>query len=187
MKKVLNGLIGSSQLPQMDLRKAYNTLEWLFLKAMQVELGFPNNFVGWVMEYISTVSYSLMKNSGLTIFSGQKRFEARGPHGPLPFCDGPLPFYDSHREIQQLELQKQFHFHPRYKRFNLIHMYFANDLLMFCRADMTFIILLQETFHKFSVASGLKATIEKSFIYMVGTSNNLKNDILQVLAYVVGI
>lgn len=47
---------------KIDLRKAYDSLEWPFLKTMLQELGFPSIFVGWIMECLSTVSYSLLVN-----------------------------------------------------------------------------------------------------------------------------
>ena len=65
-------------------------------------------------------------------------------------------------------------------------MCFVDDLLMFCRADMNSISLLQETFDKFSYASGLKANLEKSSIYMAGTNQSIRLEIIQKLGYVEG-
>lgn len=49
----------------MDLRTAYDILDWHFLQEMMVDLGFPHRFVKWIMAYIITVSYSLVINMGL--------------------------------------------------------------------------------------------------------------------------
>ncbi|KAF3642651.1 hypothetical protein FXO37_22401 [Capsicum annuum] len=54
------------------------------------------------------------------------------------------------------------------------------------RADIVSISLLQDSFHKFSCATGLKANLEKSSIYMEGVIGNLKFDILQSLGYMEG-
>lgn len=40
---------------KVDLRKAYDTLKWIFVKAMLTELGFPLKFTNWIMECVSTV------------------------------------------------------------------------------------------------------------------------------------
>ncbi|XP_060195114.1 uncharacterized protein LOC132624337 [Lycium barbarum] len=51
---------------KVDLRKAYDTLEWVFLERVLLDLRFPYKFVKWIMECITTVSYSLLLNGGLT-------------------------------------------------------------------------------------------------------------------------
>ncbi|XP_059292392.1 uncharacterized protein LOC132045832 [Lycium ferocissimum] len=51
---------------KVDLRKAYDTLEWGFLRQMLSTLGFPSKFTHWVMTCVSTVSYSLMLNARVT-------------------------------------------------------------------------------------------------------------------------
>ncbi|XP_021849287.2 uncharacterized protein [Spinacia oleracea] len=47
---------------KVDLRKAYDSLEWPFLTSMLAELGFPNVFIQWIMQCLETVSYSILVN-----------------------------------------------------------------------------------------------------------------------------
>ncbi|XP_019225236.1 PREDICTED: uncharacterized protein LOC109206830 [Nicotiana attenuata] len=58
-----------------------------------------------------------------------------------------------------------------------------DDLLMFCRADIESIRLLQGVFQKFSAASGLQANKDKSFIYMEGVDADEKQAILNTLGF----
>lgn len=88
--------------------------------------------------------------------------------------------------MQQLAKLKLFKFHPRWKRFNLIHMCFADDLLKFCRADKESIVLLKQIFNRFSRASALEENVDKSSIYIVGVNNNQKGEIVQRLGLVEG-
>uniref|UniRef100_A0A803NBD5 Reverse transcriptase domain-containing protein n=1 Tax=Chenopodium quinoa TaxID=63459 RepID=A0A803NBD5_CHEQI len=37
---------------KVDLRKAYNSVLWFFIRDMQEELDFPSRFISWVMECI---------------------------------------------------------------------------------------------------------------------------------------
>lgn len=39
---------------KIDLRKAYDSIEWSFVETMMLELGVPNRMVGWIMTYITT-------------------------------------------------------------------------------------------------------------------------------------
>ncbi|XP_049402279.1 uncharacterized protein LOC125866010 [Solanum stenotomum] len=44
---------------KVDLRKAYDTLEWGFLEKLLSDLGLLAKLVHWIMTCVSTVSYSL--------------------------------------------------------------------------------------------------------------------------------
>ncbi|XP_070006706.1 uncharacterized protein LOC142162167 [Nicotiana tabacum] len=91
------------------------------------------------------------------------------------------------REFSQLALNKDFHFHPRCKRLGVMHVCFADDLFMFCRADLKSIKLLQNAFLKFSRASGLQANPDKSSVYIAGINERMKELILEELGYNEGI
>lgn len=47
---------------KVDLKKAYDSIEWSYLKDVMKELGFPETFVQWVFACVSTVSYSILIN-----------------------------------------------------------------------------------------------------------------------------
>lgn len=50
---------------KVDIRKAYDSLDWYFLERLLIELGFPNKFVVWIMTCIFTVPYFLTIIDGL--------------------------------------------------------------------------------------------------------------------------
>lgn len=58
-----------------------------------------------------------------------------------------------------------YNFHPRCERLNITHMMFADDLVMFSRADVTSVSTIFNAFLKFSKVSGLEANLDKSNIY----------------------
>ncbi|KAL0283744.1 UNVERIFIED_CONTAM: hypothetical protein Sradi_7218900 [Sesamum radiatum] len=47
---------------KVDLRKAYDTVEWDFLKAALTLFGFPERFIQWIAECVTTPSYSVCIN-----------------------------------------------------------------------------------------------------------------------------
>lgn len=65
----------------------------------------------------------------------------------------------------------------------VVHISFVDDLLMFSKAKLKLIHLLQEAFARFSTASGLQASPEKSSLYMVGVKPQQKQELLQALGY----
>lgn len=40
---------------KVDIQKAYDIVDWRFLKQMLEELNFPSRFSNWVMECVSTL------------------------------------------------------------------------------------------------------------------------------------
>lgn len=77
----------SSCLIKVDLRKAYDTMDWCFIKDMLVALGFPYHFVQIVFTCISSASFSLVVNGIQLPPQEAKRGLRQGdPMSPLLFC-----------------------------------------------------------------------------------------------------
>lgn len=76
-----------------------------------------------------------------------------------------------------------FNFHPRCRKLGVTHICFADDLLMFCRADLISVKLLHSAFIAFSKASGLQANPDKSTTYFAGVNTDAKQEILEYLGY----
>ena len=46
-----------------NISKAYDRLEWVFLKKVMERMGFHSRWVGWIMECVQSVTYSALVNS----------------------------------------------------------------------------------------------------------------------------
>ena len=51
---------------KIDLQKAYDRVNWNFLQVVLKNFGFDENFVKWILECVSTVSFELLINGGKT-------------------------------------------------------------------------------------------------------------------------
>ncbi|KAL0411037.1 UNVERIFIED_CONTAM: hypothetical protein Slati_3693400 [Sesamum latifolium] len=72
---------------KIDLRKAYDTVEWGFLTATLKLFNFPTVFIRWVIECVSTASYSSSLNESIHgYFSGTRGFRQRDPLSPNYLC-----------------------------------------------------------------------------------------------------
>ena len=100
-----------SCLLKIDLRKAYNTLDWDFLRDMLIALNFLRKFTEIVMAYVTSTRYSLVINgSPLTIFQAKRGVRQRDPMSPLLFVIGMEYLL---RTLNLASEEPKFKFHPR--------------------------------------------------------------------------
>lgn len=61
MRGQKKGKTGSLAL-KLDISKAYDRVEWVFLRAIMVKLSFPENWINWVMTCVTTPTFSILIN-----------------------------------------------------------------------------------------------------------------------------
>ena len=59
-RKVKGGFVAL----KVDLQKAYNRVNWDFLKTVLFKFGFNGVFVNWIIQCVSSVSFSTLVNGG---------------------------------------------------------------------------------------------------------------------------
>lgn len=67
---------------KMDMSKAYDQVEWIFLEKIMLKMGFDQRWVQWIMECISPISYSVIVNGEATSYIRPSRGIRQGD--PLP-------------------------------------------------------------------------------------------------------
>ncbi|XP_062074993.1 uncharacterized protein LOC133779000 [Humulus lupulus] len=125
---------------KVDLRKAYDTVDWDFLEEMLMALNFPFKFA--------------------------KRGLRQGdPLSSLLFV---ICMEYLSRILAKVACKHDFHFHYRCTELKLTHLCFADDIILFCRGDIISILRLLQGFKRFSGSSGLQANENKSAFYCHG-------------------
>lgn len=164
---------------KIDMQKAYDSVEWVFLEQILVSLNFSDIFVKWIMGCVRTVSYSVLVNGKPTkLFEARKGLRQGDPLSPFLFV---MTIEYLSKLLKQLGKLYDFNFHPKCAKMNLIQLGFADDLLLFFRGDVMSVHMLSDRFQSFSKVSGLIANLSKSSVYYGGVTHEVQNEIHNLL------
>lgn len=113
---------------KIDISKAFDSVQWSFLKNVLLALDFPPEFVHWVMLCVTTASFSVQVNGELAGYFQSSRGLRQG-------CSlSPYLFVISmdvlSKMLDQATEAKQIGYHPRCKSIGLSHLSFADDLMI---------------------------------------------------------
>ncbi|KAL2252837.1 UNVERIFIED_CONTAM: Transposon TX1 uncharacterized protein [Sesamum indicum] len=142
---------------KVDIRKAYDTVEWDFLVATLQLFGFPPTF---------------------TRARGLRQGD---PLSPFLFV---LVMEVLHIDYMQLiEQDMQFKYHWKCEPARVFQLGFADDLLLFCRADLDSVRVLKVGLDRFAEWSGLRLNIQKSHIIISRSAQERKDQLLPILEF----
>ncbi|KAL2237643.1 UNVERIFIED_CONTAM: hypothetical protein Sindi_0956000 [Sesamum indicum] len=134
---------------KVDIRKAYDTVEWDFLIAVMELFGFPHTFVKWIEECVTTPSFSVgLNGKPHGFFTGARGLRQGDPLSPYLFVLVmevlQLGF------LQLIDQDELFSFHWKCDAARIFQLGFADDLLLFCRADMNSIGVFKTGLDRFA-------------------------------------
>nr|GEV07572.1 hypothetical protein [Tanacetum cinerariifolium] len=167
---------------KVDIQKAYDTVDWSFLRMILVGFGFHERMVGWIMECVTTTSFSICVNGSLHgYFKGKRGLRQGDPLSPYLFT-----FV---MEILTLIIKRRvresdvFAFHHYCSKLDLVNLCFAYDLFLFAYRNTNSARVIMESLEEFKIVSGLVLSLPKSTAYFCNVTNHVKMSILHILPF----
>ncbi|WZY88832.1 hypothetical protein YC2023_045567 [Brassica napus] len=164
-----------------DMSKAYDRIEWEFIKALLQKMGFHQHWIKLMMECISSVQYRILLNGdprGLIV--PQRGLRQGDPLSPYLFilCTEALI-----ANIKKAEREKQLTGIKVARACpSISHLLFADDSLFFCKAQREECHTILRILKEYEVVSGQLINFEKSSIqfgHKIGDS--LKQELRDIL------
>ncbi|XP_074315440.1 uncharacterized protein LOC141651639 [Silene latifolia] len=162
-----NGTCSPRTMIKVDIKKAFDSVQWQFVSSMLKSLNFPDQFVHWIMGCISSTWFTLKINgSNVGFFKGAGGLRQGDPLSPYLFVLGMEILSRYLRPICSLHYVT---YHPKCARIKLNHLIFADDLMIFVRGDVPSVKAVAHTLDLFGSISGnylWQTTMDKHKLYM---------------------
>ncbi|GJT28012.1 putative reverse transcriptase domain, reverse transcriptase zinc-binding domain protein [Tanacetum coccineum] len=167
---------------KVDIKKAYDKVDWNFLNDILIGFGFHPRMIGWIMECVTSTSFSLSINGCLHGYFKGKR--------GLPQGDSMSPYlFTLIMEVFTLMLNRRvrqsasFTFHRYCSQLNIINICFADNLFLFAHGDVDSARVIMDALEEFKNVSGLTPNLPKSTAYFCNVLNYVKIGILNILPF----
>ncbi|KAL4292566.1 hypothetical protein AHAS_Ahas18G0040900 [Arachis hypogaea] len=168
---------------KIDFEKAYDRLNWEFIKKRLQNFKFPEHFINLIMNCIQSVNYSVIWNGNRTEeFTPIRGLRQGDPLSPYLFVIA----MDALSYLIEEQVQNGGWKAIRVGREgpDISHLMFADNLLLFTEATMEQITRVIEVLEAFCNVSGLKINREKSsIIFSKKTQPNTREEITKLTRF----
>ncbi|KAL3825323.1 hypothetical protein ACJIZ3_021352 [Penstemon smallii] len=163
---------------KLDMSKAYDRIEWVFVQQVMLRLGMDSRFVELIMLCVTTVTYSFVLNGGsfgfLTPERGIRQGDPMSPYLFL-FCaevlSGLLRNEEEKGNIAGLSVCTGA---PP-----VSHLLFADDTMIFCNANAISSETIRNVLKTYEDASGQQVNFQKSSIVFSKTTSDANIEIVR--------
>jgi hypothetical protein len=182
LKRKVRGSRGELAL-KIDISKAYDKVDWGFLKGMLERLGFSEKWIHWMMLCVSSVNYSVLVNfervGPIVPGRGLRQGDPISPYLFILVTEGLSTL------IKHAVARGDLHGVKICRGAPLVsHLLFADDCFLFCRSSLAEANHLMTILKTYEEASGQEINMSKSEVFF---SRNLSRAAQEDLSRVMGV
>lgn len=170
---------------KIDIKKAFDTMDWHFLLKVLQTFGFHNTFCNWVKAILDSAKLSISVNGHSVGYFSCKRGVRQGdPLSPLLFC---IAEDVLSRAISKL--MDSGHLSPMASPKGAptpSHVLYADDIMIFCRGTLSNARKLMHIFALYGEASGQVINTQKSKFYSGSLTGRRLANISNILGFAAG-
>lgn len=149
---------------KLDFAKAYDSVNWGFLFHVLMCFGFSEKWISWISSLLSSSRISVLVNgSPMKEFSPQRGLRQGDPLAPYLF----ILISEVLHVLLELALEKKVFEGATFKdgRKAISHLQYADDTILFIKADLPSILGVKKVLLLFQAMSGLSINFNKSQIF----------------------
>ncbi|XP_058195012.1 uncharacterized protein LOC131311532 [Rhododendron vialii] len=176
LRRKKNGY-GGYMAVKLDFNKAYDRVEWDFLQAILEKMGFNRVWIQWVMQCVTTMSFGVSVNGEVKAKVSPRRGLRQGdPLSPYLF----LLVKDvlSNLLTQAVQSRNLLGVHLGQQCPSLSHIFFADDALLFAKAELPECQSLMKILDTYGKASGQSVNLNKSGIFFSSNLNPIDKQLI---------
>lgn len=157
---------------KLDLMKAFDRVDWTFLRLILLQAGLPFEVVNWIMGCVSSANFSVLINGHPSdFFKGDRGLRQGCPLSPLLFL---LVIEGLSLILSLAKANNQFTGIKITPRLLISHLLFRDDVLIFGKGSLQDWGYLAIILKLFCNASGMKINAHKSSFFI---SSDLEPDL----------
>ncbi|KAH1097265.1 hypothetical protein J1N35_014186 [Gossypium stocksii] len=156
---------------KLNMSKAYDRVEWSFIKRVMSKLGFADGVIDLIIRYINSVQYSILINGE----EGQSFRPTRGLRQGDSLSPYLFLFYgEGLSALMKLACQKGRICRANVSRASpsITHHMFADDCILFGKVSNRRISVPKEILKEYDVCSGQYINFEKSMVFFSWNVND---------------
>ena len=167
---------------KLDMAKAYDRVEWEYLRSIMLKLGFRESFVNLILRCVNSVCFSVKLNGHLSeVFKPSRGIRQGDPTSPYLFllCSEGLSCLLKTVGPMHLSRGVRVGVHAPW----ISHLLFADDCLVFAEASLRGASKLQEILNTYGRGSGQLVNRDKSSVFFSrNCTDGMKNEVRETLA-----
>ncbi|XP_026436380.1 uncharacterized protein LOC113334256 [Papaver somniferum] len=164
---------------KLDISQAYDFVSWTFLLKVMCKYGFSSSWCNWLLSIFESAKLSVMINGGpCGFFSMHRGLKQGDPLSPILFI---LMEDVLSRNITNLVNTGQITPMVVRNRIYPTHLFFANDVFLFCNGAKKTLLCLFKLIEKYQHSSGQMINKAKSKCFIDGTNSVRKHQISSII------